>query len=269
MTNFNSNITNNCKLVQQNPIFKAVQPEMPVGEEYVQPEVQIPDMYYSPNAGEEPVSTVEKIKQVDMMGLVYPWLEHPILMGGTAAGLAIGVDKFSKACGGEYESSLVGKTAALGDKIANSEFVKSKPMQTTINGVRKAKLAISKFFKNSDLLCSIKNTPSAPEWAMVKDEMLSMQQRQVHEFNHLVSILKLTSDEAVTSNNLGIDKLEKEFIKKFFGDAKVNDKQISGAVQLKRLGWTDNAIKNVINEDESVHIVNPENINKLGSRIQL
>ena len=263
MTNLNPNITNNHNF-QQKINFKAETQSLPVSEQ-APVDVQIPDMYYNPNAGEEPKSTVETIKQFDMMGLVYPWLEHPILMGGTAAGLALGVDKFSKACGGDYESSLVGKTAKLGDSIQNSAFVKSEPVQAIVKGTKSAKLKLKKIFRNSDLINAIRKTPSSPEWSMPRDEMLSMQQRQVHEFNHITNLLKLTSDEAVALKDLGVDTAENKFLKEFFKNSKGTDKQITSAIQLKRLGWTDDAIKSVIDSDNILEIVKSENIKRLGT----
>ena len=147
MTNLNSNITNKYLFAQQNPSFKSIQaePQLPV-QEQTMPEVQLPDIYYSPNINQTK-SFKETVKQVDMMNMVYPWLEHPLLMLGICTGLGYGVDKFSKACGGEYEKSLVGKAGKLGDNIQNSKFVQSKPIQSIIKGTRNAKIEFCKFFK--------------------------------------------------------------------------------------------------------------------------
>ena len=108
------------------------------------PEVRLPQIYQPQAPKADANSIKEKIKKWDMMGLIYPWIEHPFMMFGTCAGLAWGVDKFSNSCAGEYESSLVGKAANLGDKNENSKFVKSKPFQTLVNGGKSIKNSFNK-----------------------------------------------------------------------------------------------------------------------------
>ena len=173
------------------------------------PEVEIPDLYYTPNPRKKKKGFKETVKQWDMFNVVYPWLTHPLLMLGACSAMSYGVDKFAEACGGEYNKSIVGRAANLGDKITNSEFTKSKPVQTVLGWSESIKNGIAKIFKNSDLIHAIKDTPSKPEWPMVKDELLSMEQRVVRDFTEITNELKLTKDGAVELNKLNIGKKEK------------------------------------------------------------
>ena len=130
--------------------------------------VQLPQIY---NVQAENPSTglKETVKKYDMMGLVYPWLEHPLMMLGTCTGLALGVDKFAKSCGGEYETSLVGRAAKMGDNLQTSKFVKSKPFQTVLGWGKSIKEKFCSVTKNSDVINAIRKTPSRPEWSFVRD----------------------------------------------------------------------------------------------------
>ena len=84
---------------------------------------------------EEAFNTVNPEKPSDMgklMGFVTPWVEHPILMTGTAGALIYGIDRFSEACGGDYEKSVLAKAAKFGDNIENSAFFKNKTVKDII-----------------------------------------------------------------------------------------------------------------------------------------
>lgn len=210
----------------------------------------------------------EKVKQVDMMGIVYPWIAHPLLTLGTAATIAVGVDKFSEACGGEYSKSLVGKAAKLGDDIANSSVVKSKPSQKVIGWWKTGTKKVSEKFKNSDLINAIRKTPSQAEWAIVKDETLNMRQRMVHEFSGLSKTLKLVEDGFVPLSKLGLDKADNEFLTQLFKDSKILEEQASNAIQLKRLGkFSDAEILNIVKGSNATQRVKDETINLFGNGI--
>ena len=228
------------------------------------PEVRLPQIYQPQAPKADANSIKEKIKKWDMMGLIYPWIEHPFMMFGTCAGLAWGVDKFSNSCAGEYESSLVGKAANLGDKIENSKFVKSKPFQTLVNGGKSIKNSFNKVFKNSDLINAIRKTPSEAELGFVKDELLTMHQRVVHEFTNVTKTLNLTNNEFTKLTDLGLDKTEKEFITKFFNSGMATEEMASNAVQLKRIGLADDAIREIINKPDATILTKTKQLEKLG-----
>lgn len=236
--------------------------------EYSMSEIQIPAIYQTPPEGYTPKTFKEKVKSVDMMGIVYPWIAHPILTLGTAAGIAIGVDKFSEACGGEYNKSLVGKAAKFGDNIENSAFFKNKTVKDIIKTGKDGTAKVAKLFKNSDVINAIRKTPSQAEWAIVKDETLTMRQRMVHEFTNMAKTLKLTEDGFVPLNKLGLDDAEHKFLKTLFNDAQILEEQASNAIQLKRIGkFSDNEILNIVKSVGATDRVKDETFNLFGNGI--
>lgn len=237
-------------------------------------EVQLPDMYNIPNNQSQPASFKETVKKADMMGMVYPWFEHPVLMAGTCAGLAYGVDKFSSACGGDYEKSLMGKTAKFGDKIANSNFAKSNFVTKISDFAKSSKNKFNNLTKNSDLINAIRFTPSQPEWGFVKDELLTQEQRVVHEFMNIVEKLQLCGEEPTPSffnalfggdgklntNKLALTKEEKAFVKGIS-----NQEQAVNTVLLKRLGRSDADIQRIIGlGDGATKAVKEEILKEMG-----
>lgn len=255
----NSNRILNFKSTQANQAQQYQQMTL----EQNQPEITLPKIYQisSPKENE---GFKETIKKWDMMGLVYPWLEHPLLMLGTCFGLGWGVDKFSKACGGEYEKSLVGKTAKLGDNIQESKLVQSKPFQTVWGWGETAKNKICKTFKNSDVFNAILKTPSQPELRFVADELLTMEQRVVHDFSNVTRTLKLNTPEVAKLTDLGLDKSEKEFINNFFKGIATTEEKASNAIQLKRIGLKDDAIRDIIDKPDALALTKKKQLEKLG-----
>jgi hypothetical protein len=267
VTQINANNINNINnMGLKQPLFKAGELQQPYA-----PAVQIPNIYYTPDDKYEQKSFKEAVKDADIMGLVYQWLEHPLLMIGTCAGLAYGVDKFSKACGGSYETSLVGKAANLGDKIQNSKFVQSKGFQGVLNGGKNVSDGVKHFFRNSDVLKSIFTTPSKPQCSMVLDEMLSQEQRVAREFLEIADGLKLTGEEAggsffglgggggahVRLKDLGLTSEERTYVKGFADEADAVNR-----VLLKRLGRSEADISTIVSKGDDA--VKEELLKELG-----
>ena len=232
--------------------------------------VQLPQIYNIQERVPAKNKALETLKKWDLFGMIHPWFEHPLIMLGSSAGLVWGVDKFSKACGGEYEKSLLGKATKFGDSLEKSKFVQSKPMQAIIGACKKGKEQVCKLFKNSDLFNAIRKTPSEGEWAFVKDEALNMNQRVIHELNTVVKTLKINEPGFVELTNLGIDKTEKEFLKKFFNNKNLAgiEEKASNAIQLKRLGFADDAIREAISKPEATEFVKSETLKVLGEPIE-
>ena len=265
MNEINSN-TNKYRLNQAQIAFKAneqvqLQPSIDMSQ------VQIPDLYNTADRFQQQ-SFKETVKQADMMGLIYPWIAHPLMMLGTCTGLAYGVDKFSKACGGDYEKSLLAKAANLGDNIENSKFVQSKEFQKVLgwgnDGVKK----VNHFFRNSDLINAIKTTPSMPEWSIVKQEMFNQGQRLTEEFSRITEALHLNDDNVAKLKDLGLDKAEKDFIKQKFGVKnvyKAPEIEAVNTILLKRLGKSESEISSIIGMGDGANqAVKNEILNELG-----
>lgn len=253
--------------------FKSTQPVAMPQNIYVQKEAQVPVVelpaIYQNSQQENIPDFKERMKKADAMGIITPWFEHPLLTIGTAASLIWGLDKFSNACNGEYEKSLVGKASRLGDSIENSKFVQSRPVQGVLGGIKKTGKSVAYVFRNNQLVNAFKNTPAKPEWQMPKHEMLTMEQHVAQEFRDILNELSLTEESAkskfVALEKLGIDKKEKEFLKELFKESKnVTDLQKSNAVQLKRLGFEKEKILSIINNDNASDIVKEETLKKFG-----
>lgn len=259
---FNTKNNLNFKTAQDMPMHENQQAPL---EQQPLPNVPLPQIYNVPEATEKP-ALVEEIKKYDMMGLVYPWIEYPLTMVGTCATMAYGVEKFSKACGGEYEKSLVGKAANLGDKIEKSKFVQSKPFQTVWGWGEKTKGKVKHFFRNSDLLNAIFKTPSQPEWTMPKDEMLNMSQRVIHNFSQISKTLKWSEEGFTKLTELGLDKDDKKFLKEFFGDIKLStiEEKASNTIRLKRLGLSNDTIRSIVDGANATEIVKAKELEHIG-----
>ena len=225
--------------------------------------VELPDIYQH-NIETTKKSKIETLKKFDIMNIVVPWFEHPLMMLGTCAGLSIGVDKFSDACCGEYEKSLVGKAAKFGDKIENSKFVKSKPVQSVLGFFKKSGNYIKEKAKNSDLINAIVKTPSQPEWDFVKAELLNMQQHVAQDFTQVIQKLKLNQDGYAKLSDLYIKKEERDFLKNLFGVNNISEEMASNAVQLKRIGVAEDEILRIINGADATKTVKLKQLEKLG-----
>lgn len=254
MYSINPNLNNKYNLMKNQPNFKADTVADSNQQGQTEQNIQIPDIYNVPNDTFEHKSFKETVKEADMMGMVYPWLAHPFLMVGTCAGLAYGVDKFSQACGGDYEKSLLGKASKLGDKIANSDLAQSNAAQTVNKYINKGKQAFNNLTKKSDVINAIRTTPSSPEWGIVKDELLSQDQRIVREFTHITDSLQLSGEHSggsffglfggsdkVTLNKLALTKEEKELVNKI-----PNKEEAVNTILLKRLGRSESEIQNIL-----------------------
>ena len=209
----------------------------------------LPEIYQEPDSFEKK-SFKETIKPYDMFNMVVPWFEHPLLMLGTFAGLSWGVDKFAQSCGGEYEKSLLGRAAHFGDSIENSKFIKSKPSQKVLGFLKSGGNRIKHFFRNSDVLNAIIKTPSLPEWMMPKDEMLKQSQRVVHEFSNIANTLKLGDDACAKITEIGLDKTDEAFLKKFFNTNNIkgiSEEKLVNATLLNRLGKSSDEISSILN----------------------
>ena len=202
MTQINPNINPN--LYNNLPRGNAPQP------------VRIPNYYYVPD-NFEPKSVKEVLEENPMYDMfLKPFIEHPVAVLGTWLGLGVGFDAYSKACGGKYETSLVGKAAKFGDSIQQSKLIQSKPAQSVIKGLGSIKSAGAKVVQNSALLRAMKNTPTMPEWSMVKSQMFNQKQEVVQDFIRITDALKLGSADAPKMKEIGLNSAEKNMLKKVF-----------------------------------------------------
>lgn len=243
MSQINPNINNPYYAQQQQNL------QMPPGNGMPQQQqpVRLPNYYYVPDSYHP--SAKEMIKEnpaYDMF--LKPFIEHPIALLATWLGLGVGIDAYSRACGGKYEDSLVKKAADLGDNIENSKLVKSKPIQTVLGGFKTVGKYGNKAVQNSAILRAMKETPTMPEWQMVKSQMFNQKQEIVQDFIKITDNLKLNSAGIPELKNLGINRSEKAMLKKVFNVKNISDIPQAEAVNqilLNRLGKTPEEIQKI------------------------
>ena len=173
--------------------------------------VKIPSYYYVPENSLMHKGIKEVIKDSDPMGVLTPFVDHPLLVLATWLGIGAGIDAYSKACGGKYEKSLVKKVANFGDNIQNSFFIQNKPVQTVLGGLKSVKKTGSKIVQNSGILRAMRDTPSMPEWSMTVSQMYNQKQEIEQDFIKITDALKLTeygSHGNIELDNLGLSKKE-------------------------------------------------------------
>ncbi len=209
--------------------------------------VRIPNYYYVPDNYEHK-SFKETIKDSDPMGIISPFIEHPFLVLPTWLALNFGADAFSNACAGNYEGSLTAKAARFGDRIQGSKLIQNKPVQSVLKGLGSAKKAGHKVVENSALLRAMRDTPTMPEWSLVKSQMFNQKQEVVQEFVRITEALKLVEDKAPQLKDIGLTSKEEEMLRKTFNVSRIKEIPETKAVNqvlLSRLGRTDAQIKKI------------------------
>ena len=248
MTQINQNYDNNYAVQGQR---RALHPQM-----MQQVKVNIPEYYMPQN---KPVSIKEALEEspfysMGVKAFFGPLIDHPFASLATWLGCGYLLDKYSDACGGEYDKSLVKKVANFGDKIENSKFVQNKPMQTVLGWLGKGKTQGGKLTDKVELFRAMKETPSKPEWSMVTSEMLNQRQRIVHDFIEIGNTLHLCDEEIAELHKLGLNKKEKEMLKKVFNVQNISEipeAKASVQVQLNRLGLSQPEINKIIAEADN------------------
>ena len=218
MSQINPNMHYNFSKYQPN--FKAEELALPANYPY-QPEmptqdlsnIQLPEIYQIPKGQYEEKSFKDTVKKVDMFDAVSPWLEHPILTAGTAAGTLWGIDQFTRAWSGEYEKSLLGRATKLGDDITNAKIFKKEPVKKVLDGVGKVWSKITGKIGENSMVKAMRETPCKPEWSFGKIEMISQNRRIIQDdFLKIVDHLALDNDNAIALKKIGINKAEKEYL---------------------------------------------------------
>ena len=225
------------------PGFQQEEIEAPQIPTIQTPESQLPDLYKNPYAYDEPKTLKEKIKPYDFFGAIVPWFDHPLLMGGTTIGTFWGFNKFTNAWSGKYEESLLGKATKFGDGIAKSKFVQKDGTQRVLNFFDNGFKKIGNQLNKIQIIRAFNETPLKGEWPMAKSELISQEQRIIHEdFGSVVRQLELTSTNEIPLKNIGLKKEEEATLKRLFNVeklSKIPENKKTIAILLKRLGKSD------------------------------
>ncbi len=209
--------------------------------------VRIPN-YYAASTFEHPgfKETLEENPMYDMF--MKPFVEHPWAVLASWLVLGLGLDAYSQACSGKYEDSLPAKAGRFGDRIQHSKLIQNKPVQAVIHGLGSVKKAGGKAVQNSAILRAMRDTPTMPEWGMVKTQMFNQKQEVVQDFIRIAEALKLNDEGAPTLKNIGLTSYEKDMLKKKFNVKRISEIPETKAVNqvlLERLGRTPEQIKKI------------------------
>ncbi len=230
-------------------------------------DIELPDMYYMPENYKKDKGVLDTIKKFDLFGIIKAWTEHPLLMVGTCTGMSLAIDAFDKSCSKEYEKSIVGKAAKLGDNIEQSNVIKNETSQKVLKGIKKAWNKTKNFAMKNDVINAMFTTPSQPEWANPKDELKHTNYRIVNKFKELVSLMDMMPAEKGTGEtvrksfaikDLALDKNEIEELKKIYNVEKLSEapkEEVPYRVILKRIGKSEQEISDILsgsNVSESV-----------------
>ena len=211
--------------------------------------VRIPE-YYEPNERKSFKEMLEENPMYSMgiKGFFGPLIDHPFASVLTWFGCGFLLDKYTSACGGEYDKSLLKKVTNFGDKIEQSAFIQSKPMQSVLSLFKKGGEKGGNFIQKNSVLRAIWKTPTMPEWELVKSEMLPQRQRILHDFNLVTKELHLEDDKGFAKlNKLALDKEERKLLKgKGLADVVNTEEKASSYIQLRRLGLKEEEIKRII-----------------------
>lgn len=248
MSQINPNMHYNIQ--KYRPNFKAEELAMPANYNYPTEapaqdltNVQLPEMYQIPEGMYEEKSFKDTVKKIDMFDAVSPWLEYPLLTAGTAAGTLWGIDQFTKAWSGEYETSLLGKANKLGDNITNAKIFKKEPVKKVLDGVGKVWSKITGKIGENSMVKAMRETPCIPEWSFGKIETISQNRRIIQDdFIKIVDHLALDSDGAIALKKLGVNRAEQDYLLKLFKVdklAKLPEDKAVNAILMKRLGKSE------------------------------
>lgn len=216
---------------------------------------RLPDYYRTAVLNSEKPTIKEIVQENPFLSMPYdmlvkPFVEHPLAILGTWLGLGVALDSYSKANSGNYDGTLVKKAANLGDRIQNSKLIQNKPVQTALKGFGSVGNAGSKIVQNSAILRAMKETPTMPEWSMVKSQMFNQKQEVVQDFIKIIDTLKLDSSQLPELKDLGINTTEKEMLKQVFNTqsiSKIPEQEAVNQVLLNRLGKSPAEIQKIQN----------------------
>ncbi len=242
---------------------------------------ELPSMYYMPENYKKPKTFKENLKKWDILGIVYQWLEHPLLMLGTCTGISLGIDAFEKSCNKEYDKSIIGKAGKFGDKIENSRIIQNNGSQKVLKGINKGWNAVKNFALKNSVIYAMFKTPSQPELSMPKDEVKNLNFRIVTKFKGLISGLGLMPSETegaeklmenigntkqLTLKSLAVDSKELEYLKKTYNNklSSVEEEELVNRINLKRIGKSESDIASIIKQKNATELVKQEIINKMG-----
>lgn len=149
-----------------------------------------------------------------------------------------GTQLFDKACGGEYEKSLVGRLGSFGDRISETSLVKNSFVDSVKSHASTVKKNIQGFIDRHPMLSAMDKTPTKPENGMAKTFIETQAEYDSKEaFSKIEDLLKdgpkSLKDAGATKDE--IKALKQKFGTDLFGRIKNKDAALQ-EYQLTKLG---------------------------------
>lgn len=166
-------------------------------------------------------------------------------------GLNKGTDLFNKACGGEYEKSLMGRLGRLGDKVAGSRILNNSVTSRIGSTWDNFKVKAQAYIDRHLMLSAMQKTPTAPENAMPKSFMESQNECDIKEAT--TELEKFVNKTPKSLKEAGATKAEIQQLKakygtNIFGKIK-NEKAAIQEFQLQKLGG-DSVVKRILVKEQ-------------------
>lgn len=126
-----------------------------------------------------------------------------------------GTQLFDKACGGEYEKSLVGRLGSFGDRISDTKLVKNGFVDSLKTHTSSIKKNIQNYVDKHPMLSAMDKTPTKPENGMAKTFMETQSEYDAKEaFGKIDELIK---DGPKSLKEAGATKDEINALKQKFG----------------------------------------------------
>ncbi|MCD8378685.1 MAG: hypothetical protein LUB59_07860 [Candidatus Gastranaerophilales bacterium] len=126
-----------------------------------------------------------------------------------------GTNLFNKACGGEYEKSLVGRLGKFGDRISDTKLVKNSFVDNLKIHGRSIKKNIQSFIDKHPMLTAMQKTPTKPECPMVTGFLETQSEADIKEASG--KLTKFIDKNPKSLQEAGATKDEIKALKSKFG----------------------------------------------------
>lgn len=168
-----------------------------------------------------------------------------------------GTDLFNKACGGQYDKSLMGRLGRIGDSVANSKMFNNRLTRQMGSAWDSFKVSAQAYIDRHPMLSAMQKTPTAPENSMPKSFMESQNECDIKEATS--ELEKFINKPAKSLKEAGATKAEIEQLKSKYGTnifGKIKDEQAAiKEFQLKKLGGDTVAQKILAKEQRVPQII--------------
>ena len=174
-------------------------------------------------------------------GWMAPVLTLPVFLA-----MGKGMDVFNKKCGGDYNTSVLGKVGDWGEKVGSGKFFQSAPMQKLEKAFTSAHNTFyNKIVPKNKILSAIFTTPSEPK-------------------NHMVLMMKGGTKSEVAAD--AIQKIE-EYLKTAGNELKHGGKNfdITKLEELKKISHSEAGVKQILEicKENRAAVVDAKRIGKI------